>query len=225
MGNHLCCVKPSRTTAAAKVIRWDDGSIEDFREAIKVGELMLDNPQQFLCDFSNLQAGRRIEALRADDYLAFGGLYVLLPMQKYLRRVLSPSDMASINLLAFHCNYGQRKFSCDSRIIPSVGAGNVCEFSSRNGSSDRSDKSQADVADRFVLPKLDLDEDEDQTLGLGEQRIRRFSYWKPALETIKESPRISNPKTSEDLHTELRGSAFNSYRRITQFSRQFDIPL
>lgn len=223
MGNHLCCAQPSRNTAVAKVIRWDDGRIEDFTEAIKVGELMVDNPRQFLCNFSNLQAGRRIAPLGADEGLTFGSLYVLLPMEKYLRRVLSPSDMASLNLLAFQCNSGQRKLSGNSRILPSVGTDHFYEFSSRNGGAEISHKLQEKVAERSVPSKVELDEEDDQTLRLvlGDQRIRRLRYWKPALDTIKESPRVSNPKSSEDLHTDLRRSALNSYRRIIEFSGQF----
>jgi hypothetical protein len=199
MGNHLCCVKPSRTTAAAKVIRWNDGGIENFGEAIKVGELMVDNPQQFVCDFSDLQAGRRIAALRPEQDLALGGVYVLLPMQKYLRCVLSPSDMASLNLLAFRCNSTHGKNSCNSRVFPAVGTRHLSEFSSKNGSAERPAQLQTKLTDRCVVPKLELNEDEDQTtelglgLGLSQQRIRGLRYWKPVLETIKESPRVLKP--------------------------------
>jgi hypothetical protein len=194
MGNQMCCVQPSRTTAAAKVIRWDDGSFEEFWETLNVGELMMDNPQQFVCNYSNLQAGRRIAALSAEEDLALGGVYVLLPMQKYLRRVLSASDMASLNLLAFQCKSGLRKPSCNSVIFPAVGSSNLYEFSLLNGSAERSDKLQIKEADRLAVPKQGLDEDEDEehTLGMGsgEQWIRTFGYWEPALATILESPRV-----------------------------------
>jgi hypothetical protein len=190
MGNHLCCAKPSRTTAAAKVIRWDDGGIEEFREAIKVGELMVDNPQQFVCDFSDLQAGCRITALRAEEDLALGGVYLLLPMQKYLRCVLPPSDTASLNLLALQCNSGHGKLSGNSRIFPAVGTDNLSDLSTMNSTKERSDQLQEKIEDRFMVPKLELDEDEDQPtrlgFGLSQHRIRGFWYWKPVLETIKE---------------------------------------
>ena len=81
---------------------------------------MVDNPHQFVCDFTDLQAERRIIALRPEDDLALGGIYLLLPMQKYLRCVLSASDMASLNLLALQRNSTQRKISCNSRIVPAV---------------------------------------------------------------------------------------------------------
>jgi len=199
MGNHLCCAKPSITTAAAKVIRWNDGGIEEFREAIKVGELMVDNPQQFVCDFSDLQAGCRITALRTEEDLALGGVYLLLPMQKYFRCVLSPSDMASINLLAIQCNSGRRKLPCKSRIFPAAGTGNLSDFSSMNGSTERSDQLHEKITDRFMVPKMELDEDEDQDrrtglgFGLSQHSIRGSRNWKPALETINESPRACRP--------------------------------
>lgn len=197
MGNHLCCAKPSGTTAAATVIRWHDGGIEKFGEAIKVGELMVDNPQQFVCNFSDLQAGHRTAPLRAEEDLAVGGVYVLFPMQKYLRCVLSPSDMASLNLLAFRCNSVHRKKSCNSRVFPAVGTGHLSEFSSKNGSAERTDQLQTKLTDRCVVRKLELNGDEDQTtelgLGLSQQRIRGLKYWKPVLETIKESPRVRKP--------------------------------
>jgi hypothetical protein len=81
MGNHLCGGQPSKTTAVTKVIRLHDGGFEEFREATKVGELMVDNPQQFVCDFRDLQAEHRISALPAEEDLSLGGVYVLLPMQ------------------------------------------------------------------------------------------------------------------------------------------------
>jgi len=43
MGNHLFCATSCRTTAAAKVIRYNDGGIQKFWEAIKVGELMVED--------------------------------------------------------------------------------------------------------------------------------------------------------------------------------------
>lgn len=192
MGNHLCCAKLCRTTAAVKVIRWSDGSIEKFGDAIKVGELMVDNPHQFVCDFRNLQAGRRIAALRAEEGLALGGVYVLLPMQKYLRCVLSSSDMASLNLLASQCNSAHRKHSCNSRVFPAVGTGDLFDFSSNNGSAEKTKQLHTKLTDRFVVPKLELNEDEEQAteLGLSQHRVRGFRYWKPVLETIKESPRV-----------------------------------
>jgi len=196
MGNHLCCAKPSKTTAVAKVIRWHDGGFEEFREATKVGELMMDNPQQFVCNFRDLQAGRRIAALPAEEDLALGGVYVLLPMQKYLRRVLPPSDMTSLNLLSFHCNSGHRKLSLNSRIFPTLGTGDSDEFRSKKDSAGRPHQLKEKVADlEVVVPKLEIDENENQplVLGFGEHSVRGFRHWKPSLETIKESPRVCKP--------------------------------
>nr|ABR17317.1 unknown [Picea sitchensis] len=197
MGNHLGRAKSSISTTATKVIRWDDGGIEEFKEAIKVGELMVDNPQKFVCDFRDLQAGRRITALRAEEDLALGGVYLLLPMQKYLRCVLSPSDMASINLLSLQCNSGCRKLPCNSRIFPAVCTGNLSDFSSMNDSAERSDQLQVKSTDRFMVPKLELDEDEDWPTRFGfvlsHHKLRGFRSWKPALETISESPRVYKP--------------------------------
>ena len=181
MGNDLCCFKPRRTTAAVKVIRWSDSGLQKFEEAIKVGELMVENPHQFVCDFSDLQAGRRIAALRAEEDLALGCVYVLLPMQKYLRCVLSSSDMDSLNLLASQCNSAHRKqSSCNSRVFPAVGTDHLSEFSSNNGSAEKRKQLETKLTDRFVVPKLEL----------RQHRIRGFRYWKPVLDTIKESPRV-----------------------------------
>lgn len=188
MGNHMCCAQASRTMAAAKVIRWDNGRLEEFREAIKVGELMMDNPQQFICNFSDLRAGVRISALPAEKDLLLGGVYVLLPMQKYLRRVLSPSDMTSLNLLAFNCNSDHRKLSCDSRIFPALGTGNSYEIRSKKGSTETSD-----LKEKVAELRVDEDEDQSLVLRLSEQQIRGFRYWQPVLETIKESPLVCKP--------------------------------
>ena len=119
---------------------------------------MVDNPHQFVCDFVDLQAGRRITALPAEEDLELGGVYVLLPMQKYLRRVLSPSDMTSLNLLAFQCNSGDRKLSCNSKIWPILPTGSSYEFCLEKGNEGSSDQLKEKVADlEVVVPKLAQD--------------------------------------------------------------------
>lgn len=77
---------------------------------MKVAELMLDNPNQFLCNLGSLEAGRRILALTAEDEIEAGNSYVLFPMPK-LRSLLSEWEMRRIEEIM------KKKSSSQSNII------------------------------------------------------------------------------------------------------------
>lgn len=78
-------------------------------------------------------------------------------------------------------------------IDSNTGTGNSYEFLSKRDNEERTDQMKEKAAHmEVVVPKLDIDENEEQPLvmGFGEHRVRRFRYWKPSLDTIKESPRV-----------------------------------
>ncbi|GLJ05078.1 hypothetical protein SUGI_0010560 [Cryptomeria japonica] len=152
------CVTPSKT---AKLIRFD-GGVERIKVKVgmKVAELMLDNPNQFVCNLGSLQAGHRILALPAEEEIEWGNTYVLLPMQK-LRCVLSEADMGRIQQLK---NKSNAISSSHSKIVP---------------------LSEEDfVAEKSSLAKLVANEEEIEKMKM---RIGGQRCWKPSLHTIEET--------------------------------------
>ncbi|GLJ05080.1 hypothetical protein SUGI_0010580 [Cryptomeria japonica] len=160
MANWLCsCLYPSKT---AKFIRFD-GGVERIKikmgMRMKVAELMLDNPNQFVCNLGSLQAGHRILAVPAEEEIEAGNTYVLLPMQK-LRSMLSESDMGRIQQL----KNKSKAISSYTKILPLSQEGIGAKKSS--------------------LPKLVANEEERARMKI---RIGRQRWWKPSLHTIQET--------------------------------------
>eukprot|EP01018_Ginkgo_biloba_P027365 Gb_05766 [translate_table: standard] len=113
MGNYRSCA--CRNTNSLKVIAFN-GRILEFQKPIKAVELMLENPQHFVCHANALQTGHRIAALSADEELEQGNTYLLLPMDK-LRSVVSPSDMAA---LALRSVSSRMKVSSNSKVMAKI---------------------------------------------------------------------------------------------------------
>ncbi|GLJ05077.1 hypothetical protein SUGI_0010550 [Cryptomeria japonica] len=157
MANWLwACINPSKT---AKLIRFN-GGVEriKIKTGMKVAELMLDNPNHFVCNFCSLQIGHRILALPAEEEIERGNTYVLLPMQK-LRSVLSDSEMGRIHQLK-----KKSKATSHSKIVPISHDGVEEEKSS--------------------LPRLAANEEEIEGMKM---RIGGQRCWKPSLHTIEET--------------------------------------
>jgi len=78
----------------AKVIL-SDGTLTEFGEQIKAEEIILQNPEHFLCDSDSMYVDRYMVAVNPEEKLEMGQLYFLLPLRK-LHYVLSVSDMAAM---------------------------------------------------------------------------------------------------------------------------------
>ncbi|XP_057831068.2 uncharacterized protein LOC131041859 [Cryptomeria japonica] len=163
MGNHLCSC--FCTSKPVKLVRFNGGLDRiAVKKGIKVAEVMMDNPNQFVCDLGNLQAGHRIQALPAHEELKEGNTYVLLPMHR-LGSMPSDSEMKALNAYVYHksCR-AQRIVSSSSKIVPLGEEG----------------------LENTVLPKFEVDEVAlKQWEGLNKGGCR---YWKPTLHTIYEFP-------------------------------------
>ncbi|GLJ44729.1 hypothetical protein SUGI_0940500 [Cryptomeria japonica] len=73
-----------------------DGSIRQFSEALKCGEILQEYSGHFICSSDGLYIGRKIsEVLKEDDQLQLGQLYFLLPCRK-LEYVVTESDMGAL---------------------------------------------------------------------------------------------------------------------------------
>ncbi|GLJ14957.1 hypothetical protein SUGI_0244090 [Cryptomeria japonica] len=78
----------------AKVIFFN-GVMKEFREPIKAGEIIEQNPGYFLCHWDSLHIGKFMVSVNSKEELELGEFYFLLPLCK-LQYVLSASDMAAM---------------------------------------------------------------------------------------------------------------------------------
>eukprot|EP01018_Ginkgo_biloba_P027364 Gb_05765 [translate_table: standard] len=190
MGNYRSCA--CRNTNSGKVIAFN-GRILEFQKPIKAAELMLENPQHFVCHSNALQTGHRIAALSADEELEQGNTYLLLPMDK-LRSVVSPSDMAA---LALRSESSLVKVSSNSKVMAKIFPvlfGDIWQLpiDRKDGiaTGELCKQQEAVKMAEFVVPKLRLDDVPHQQLGFVNERPSGCRYWKPVLEAIIESPRL-----------------------------------
>jgi len=167
-----------------KVIHWN-GSVQGFHRLINVAELMLDNPQHFVCHANGLQIGRRIHPLSADEDLDLGQLYFLLPMAK-LHSVLSATDMAA---LAFKANSAMKttsRWSSGAKILPLFGDFLMRPLLHEKKNDMEEDKQINEAQEEFAVPKLNLEDVPELSMALAQIRLRTCRSWKPKLETINE---------------------------------------
>jgi hypothetical protein len=169
-----------------KVIHWN-GSVQDLQRRITAAELMLDNPQHFVCHANGLQIGRRINPLTADEELDLGYLYFLLPMPK-LHSVLSGTDMASLAFKANSAMKAAKRRSSGARVLPLFEDFMrplppemqkdvfLAEGKQINGAQE----------EQLTVPKLNLEDDPELSTALAQLRLNPSKSWKPKLETIEE---------------------------------------
>ncbi|KAK3440701.1 hypothetical protein EUGRSUZ_B00987 [Eucalyptus grandis] len=160
MGNAASCA-PSiiiSGSSVAKVLS-SDGKMQIYTRPVRAAELMLENPGQFLCNSSTLRVGHRIHGLLADEELELRRFYFFLPME-LLYSVLTYEEMSALTYRASKAlKHGS--FNNLSKIFP------VCIFPSE---SKRTEGSDRDV----VLEPI--------------ERYSKQRSWRPALETIVETP-------------------------------------
>ena len=178
MGNFASCTL-ARIPGAAKGARvvLPDGGLRLVRPPATAAELMLEAPGHFLTDARALQAGRRIEALAADEDLELRGVYAAFPMKR-LGSKAAPTDLARLAAVFAREAHGRRPASAKVAAIV-VAPPEVASVAA-----------EADLAP--VATRLDemAVDDEAAAAEIGElkQRISggRLSRRRPTLETIHE---------------------------------------
>ncbi|GLJ46354.1 hypothetical protein SUGI_0977120 [Cryptomeria japonica] len=192
MGSYLSCASYSSVVPynTVKVLAFN-GGLQEFHTEMKVAEIMLENPQHFVCHSDSLEVGRRINALSADNDLELGHLYLVLPMSK-LQRVLSGSEMASI---AFRANSAMKKSSKSVvktlpglvGVKPLVNGGGMC-LQDNDHLGGEFHYGPNDLIKTEEVPKLNMEDLSDLQMGLVKYiRLRSCRSWKPRLETIREA--------------------------------------
>lgn len=168
MGNGVSCT-PSILYSSSSLVRvlFMDGKIQIFNKPIKAVEIMVDNPNQFLCNSSSLKVGHRIPGLAEDDDLELRQFYFLLPMD-LLYSVLTSEEMSALSYRASKAIKHERGFTSIGKIFP------VCIFSGE-GNKKTTTTGSVDKEDGRLLERE----------GSVERFVKQRS-WKPALETIVE---------------------------------------
>ncbi|OMO95829.1 hypothetical protein CCACVL1_05231 [Corchorus capsularis] len=161
MGNATSCAPSIISSGVVKVV-FPDGNMQIFTKPVKAADLMVENPGQFLCDSNALKVGYRIHGLIADELLEKRQLYFLLPME-LLYSVLTHEEMTCLTRKATkalkHASFG--------KIFPVFSEFCIFPFeANKNSSPENHGNKTADSVERF-----------------SKQRS-----WKPALETIVETP-------------------------------------
>jgi len=187
MGSYLSCSSNSVTSNTVKVVN-SNGRVQALQRGIKAAELMLDNPQHFVCHANGLQIGCRINPLPADEELDLGYLYFLLPMAK-LHSVLSGSDMASLALKANSAMKAATRRNSGARILPLFGdliRPLPSEMKKDVFLLKEGEQISGAQEEELAVPKLNLEDNPELLTALAQLRLHAGKSWKPKLETINE---------------------------------------
>ncbi|KAE8689127.1 Secretion-associated RAS super family 2 isoform 1 [Hibiscus syriacus] len=120
MGNFTStsCFKDWRLNNNTAKVIYAQGNLRKVKLTAKAAELMLDEPGHIVSPLEELKRTRRVVAMRADDELLAGKVYVLVPMQRVNCRV-TDTDMAIIEAA---CSGKKRRKSGGARVLPDVAA-------------------------------------------------------------------------------------------------------
>ncbi|KAF5730298.1 hypothetical protein HS088_TW20G00671 [Tripterygium wilfordii] len=137
-----------------------------YTRPIKAAELMVENQGQFVCGSTGLKVGQRIQGVLADEELERSQFYFLLPME-LLYSVLTQEELNSLTNKATkavkHGNNNTTGYNNFGKIFPVLS-----EFCMFPPSEEK--KSGSDIVVEPV------------------ERYSKQRSWKPALETIVETP-------------------------------------
>ncbi|KAL9663084.1 hypothetical protein QQ045_027921 [Rhodiola kirilowii] len=114
MGNFASCYFPDKRTKLFDA----DGGLKLLKITITAAELMLETPGHVVCDIESLVKSRRIVALRADDELVMGGVYMLVEANR-LNCVVSELEIAIIESACTKKLFsGRRGGGCCNKVLP-----------------------------------------------------------------------------------------------------------
>ena len=123
MGNCTCScfIQDSSRKKMAKVID-AQGNLRKVKLPAKAAELMLEEPGHIISPLEDLKRTRRVGAMRADDELLLGKVYVLVPIGR-VRCKVTDADMAIIEA-AFS---GKKRRKSGDKILPDVASARSCD--------------------------------------------------------------------------------------------------
>ncbi|PQQ15471.1 uncharacterized protein Pyn_28864 [Prunus yedoensis var. nudiflora] len=151
------------------VFGWKIGSVHKGSESSRAD---VRESGQFVCESSSLKVGNRVHGLTADEELERRQFYFLLPMD-LLYSVLTHEELSSLTYKASKA-LKHRSFNSFSKIFPVLGE--FCMF-----------PSEAKRLDKNIGDDISPSSHSEPMLVLVERYSKQRS-WKPALETIIETP-------------------------------------
>ncbi|KAE9597479.1 hypothetical protein Lal_00030008 [Lupinus albus] len=164
MGNAASCT-PSLISNGVYKVLYLDGRLEFYTKQMRASELMIEYPEQFVCDSSYLKVGHRIQGLLADEELERRKFYFLLPMD-LLYSVLTHDEMSSFNYKASKALLKHGSFNNLGKIFP------VCMFLP-------SEPKKIEAYSEVMI--------EPEPVPVPVERYLKQRSWRPALETIDET--------------------------------------
>ncbi|XP_047952444.1 uncharacterized protein LOC125198022 [Salvia hispanica] len=118
MGNISSCITAQPNTA--KLIDLQRGTVRLLALPTTAADLMLEEPGRLVSPISELRRDRRFSAIKADENLIGGGVYVVIPVSRVNGRV-ADSEMEAIE---WFCS-GRRSKRRSSRVLPEEGCDRV----------------------------------------------------------------------------------------------------
>ncbi|CAN4112310.1 unnamed protein product [Withania somnifera] len=98
MGKQSGTIMNLSVTKVAMVIQMN-GKLQEFRQPITAGEILVQNPGFFLCSSEAMNVNSLVPQLAKDEMLQLGQLYFLIPVSK-LQTPLSLQDMCILAVKA-----------------------------------------------------------------------------------------------------------------------------
>jgi hypothetical protein len=164
MGNYVSCCFPQSLGAQTAKLFDVHGNLQQVKLPLKAAELMLEQPGYAIAPVEELRQTRRISAMKADDELSAGKVYLLVPTGKVHCKV-SELEMAIIEL------------ACKKRASMLKPSG-----------------SKVSPATSEAEPKEVGEDDDDvnsfggdQVAGLPGHQFWNYKRWSPVLEPISEA--------------------------------------
>ncbi|OAY61915.1 hypothetical protein MANES_01G226900v8 [Manihot esculenta] len=154
MGNFASCFHIPTT---AKLMDFH-GNLRQLLLPLKAADLMLEEPGHVVSSLHDLRRTRRLSALRAEDEIFAGKIYILVPLSKVHRKI-SDSEMAILE----SAEKRSKKKRSGAKILPAVPV-------------------TVEVETEMVEALEGLDS------GFGSCRLGNYCHWTPVLEPILEEP-------------------------------------
>ncbi|KAM1207762.1 hypothetical protein COP2_008560 [Malus domestica] len=182
MGNSI---SNKQSHATGKVIL-SNGSVHEFNHPITVAELMLENPQRVVVEFSSAVPEKRATPLPADMQLDLKKVYLMLPMKRGKPVPLSSEEIRCVLLSANLVlqSRSPRFLPLFSRICLAGDPGQAFVLPNKDREYSM-ERTSSKVMSRYV-PEFDLPEDLDSRPNYLSRQLSGKGTWKPNLDTIKE---------------------------------------
>ncbi|KAF5745910.1 hypothetical protein HS088_TW06G00075 [Tripterygium wilfordii] len=118
--NSCFCCPTSANVVTPKTAKLIDvyGNVKEIKVPVKAAELMLDEPGHVISPLEELRRTRHVPAMKADDELLAGNLYLLVPVGRVHSKI-SESEMTVVEAAAA-AGGGKNKRRGRGKVLPAV---------------------------------------------------------------------------------------------------------